>query len=499
MALEGAESPSRMDPVTSPLGTQYSYRYVPTGAISLIHSTIRPPAFSDFHLARSGHLSGSYSSTLFFGHEPFEQFKERVQTLCESLRSSREWPNKSLRRKFFASRVSRYLSDSRIFGPIFRHWTPEFQIERLCGGSYNRIVGITLPESRRFPPLTQNSFILRIPRNKDARPDREVALLEHVRQRTNIPVPKVVAKDYCCDNALGLPYVIQQRIPGKDLQMIWDILTHEHRCIVTREIAKTLLKLQSLTSPVPGLIEADGEGSDGCRYATIIPHELKFEQGLVEEQKLDKSCRGRAVRTCDFFVHQMRRWRAVALEKSTGDIYSHRVTLWSPLIHAAKDMDRLGLFKDDVFSLCHLDFEPRNIMAELHQDQSLSITGYLDWDSAVFAPNFVGCAPPRWLWFDGETEYKELDERGADKLPSTRQLREVKQIFEDAVGCDYLHYAYAPQYRLARMLFRFAKDGIWSIEQLDDVRRFLREWAELRSLLEPQLLPGLNGTQRSLG
>ena len=492
-------NPSAMESASSPVPSQSFDRSIRTRTVPLA-SPINQPGIS--YASPSNHSSfssRSATSTLVFGHEPFERFKKRVQTLCEALRPPQRWPKTSIRQKFFASRIGHRLSETKILARVFRHWAPtrtDFKIERLRGGSYNRVVGITLPEPHGVSLPIQSQYILRVPRDEDARPDREVATLEHVRHRTNIPVPKIIAKDYCCNNALKLPYIIQERIPGKDLQMVWHVLTHEQRCIVARELAKTLLELQALTSPVPGLIEADREAFDGSRCTTIVPYELKSDLGFVKEPKSNEHYGQKVVSTLDFLVHQMSRWRAVEIEKSGGDMHSPAVTLWTSLIHATKDMHRLGLFKNDTFCLCHLDLQPRNIMAEVQQHPSIAVTGYLDWDSAVFAPKFVGCAPPRWLWFDGETEYNEEDERGAIDLPLDPQMREVKRVFEETVGPDYLHYAYAPQYPLARMLFRIAKNGIWSSERLDDVERFMPEWAKLRTLLVHRKFQRQEGTRR---
>ena len=59
-------------------------------------------------------------------------------------------------------------------------------------------------------------------------------------------------------------------------------------------------------------------------------------------------------------------------------------------------MDDTGFLCDDGYSRCHLDLNaaPRNVMVNIQADGSAAITGILDWDSAVFGPKFVGCAPP---------------------------------------------------------------------------------------------------------
>ena len=439
--------------------------------------------------------SHSDSSTLIYDHEAYDQFQHRVQTLCKSLWL--EGRTETLLQKFLGSKAGRYLCGSNILGAVFHRClqkSPKFEIERLRGGGFNRIIGIKSLESSSSK---EHRLILRIPRFEEARPDREVATLSYVCHRTEIPVATIVAKDFSSNNALGKPYVIQVRIAGKDLQMTWDDLNHEQRCSVARQHAKILLSLQSLTNATAGLIEADIETTGGGRYTLIKPYELKTGQGLVKEPDLDRASNTFDKSPVGFFLHQLGRWRAVDLHRWGDD--DHTVLRWEALMDAAEDMDRLGLLKNDDISLCHLDLQPRNIMAEVQQDRSLSITGYLDWDSAVFAPKFVGCAPPQWLWDDDEGEADEDEERYANDVPSTPEKQELKRIFEEAVGSDYLHYAYAPQYPLARMLFRVAKNGIWSTEHIAEAERFLREWDELRNLLESEAFPGFGEVQQNWG
>lgn len=395
----------------------------------------------------------------------------------------------SPRERISKSRVGQYLNASKIFGPIFRPWlsaTSIFEIERLHGGSFNRIIGINISQSYKKHSKIEREFILRVPRFEDARPDRDVATIQYVRHRTNIPVAKIVAKDYSSENPLGKSYVVQRRVPGKDLQMTWADLSHEQRCTVAREHAKTLLTLQSLTNSAPGLIEKDSRAVDGERRTLISPYELRNGQGLVREPESSAPYAAKDRNTLGFFIGLMDRWRAVSLERPNGDVAAYHVHLWESLMDAVDYMHQFALFKNDDMSLCHLDLQPRNIMAEIQHDGSLNISGYLDWDSAVFAPRFVGCAPPRWLWADEEGDYDEDDEHDSNATPSAPEKQEIKRIFEEAVGADYLEYAYAPQYPLARMLFRIAKNGVWSNEHIRDVDKFMAGWKELRTTLESQ-------------
>lgn len=53
---------------------------------------------------------------------------------------------------------------------------------------------------------------------------------------------------------------------------------------------------------------------------------------------------------------------------------------------------------------------------------------------------------------------------------------EIKCIFEETVGDTFLHYAYQPQFRLARKLFKIACHGNRSNETWKKIEDFLGEW-----------------------
>lgn len=71
-------------------------------------------------------------------------------------------------------------------------------------------------------------------------------------------------------------------------------------------------------------------------------------------------------------------------------------------------------------------------MIKFSPDKSLSVSGILDWDGAVFYPSFYGCEIPIWIW-DGE--YKD-DEYGnfVDNTPATPEQQQIKQVFGKSRG-----------------------------------------------------------------
>ncbi|KAJ5640484.1 hypothetical protein N7528_000109 [Penicillium herquei] len=115
------------------------------------------------------------------------------------------------------------------------------------------------------------------------------------------------------------------------------------------------------------------------------------------------------------------------------------VDLFEDLLTMASEMNDLGVLDESAYCLCHLDLEPRNVLAGPPKPtESLALTGVLDWDSAIFAPLIMSCDPPIWLWVDENIE----DKRVAGEEPLTAELRELKQLFEQAAGPIYSRFAY---------------------------------------------------------
>ena len=361
------------------------------------------------------------------------------------------------------------------------------QIERLPGGTYNRIIGVTV---RRLTghgkaQAVNKNLILRIPRRAwEGQLERDVAILRYISETTQIPVPLVQMYDLTGNNALKAPYVLQTRADGYTLQKVYPNLSHKQNLTIVEEICNVIRRLQTATESTPGLLELDNHAESSEKYR-IHPFEIKSPFDTEWKAKSQdyakwshKQLESLYGTTRDFFVTQFGRWRAFELSNDPQGIlhwdYQHR------FVEVAEQMNRLGVFKDQEFCLCHLDFYARNIMVDLKPDDSIALTAVLDWDSAVFAPKFVSCAPPWWLWQDDPdddgSDWDELDESKAQEEPKTENGRELLKIFEESVGDDFLEYAYEPQYMLARKLFRFAKDGLHSNQDAEAADAFLKEW-----------------------
>jgi len=421
--------------------------------------------------------------------EAEELFSQRVEKLCQIL-----WPPP----KSIKHRLSICLRANKLLGSLVP--APQIPlIERLRGGDLNHITGITLPLSNSEE---DRNLILRVPSWDQKWLDRDEAILNYVRQKTGIPVATIAATDFSCDDPLEKPYMLQYRIPGSDLNIVWDNLSHLQRCTVAGELGRIIRTLLSLESPVSGLVEAAPANTPTADCFSIVPFELDIsEDDLVEKPKRETLGGVTAPRnpqnTLDVFKSQLECWRTIALAHSSGEI-DNEVALWDSMLKAVHEMDDLGLFKADPNCLCHVDLHSGNIMVEIQSDVSIKITAILDWDEAVFAPKFVNCTPPAWLWDDDYVnlvDENDLDPwpyelEGANTTPPTLEKQEIKRIFEEHAGPEYPHLAYDEHSRLSRGLFRVAKDGLNDSSSWKAAERTLREWESLLQSLTKGLEVG---------
>ena len=435
----------------------------------------------------------SETSTLAHEQTPFVDFKLQVVELCNILwppASRGTLPKQSPRvsgRRFSGLLKSRKLGRLRSSTPvapdeISEPVTKQFIVERMTGGTFNRIIGITIIDPDADGP---EQLILRVPRIAwMSRPDRDVATLRYIRQHSSVPVADVKAFDFGCDNPLKAPYVVQSRIAGTNLHTaIQNDLSHEQWCAVAREVGRIMLQFQEMSNPVPGVIE-EVTKEDGVKAFTVKPFDIKppFEKDwtLKQASPLFDADNSTALEyyeksTLDFFLAQFGRWRAEELRINPTEILHPH--FMERLAVTASQMNRLGWLGDNKNCLSHLDLAARNIMVEIRSGKSIAVTGILDFDSAIFAPTFVSCCPPWWLWQD-ETQPGDAleDESPSNDTPPDPELVEIKRIFEETVGDDFLRYAYQPQFRLARKLFKIACHGNRSNDTWEKIDKFLHEW-----------------------
>ncbi|QDS75815.1 hypothetical protein FKW77_000486 [Venturia effusa] len=212
--------------------------------------------------------------------EPFEKFQHKIMALCESL-----WPSHTI------------------------------ALEDIGGGSYSRIVGIATMQQQAeldthtdaaqatsFSKLLKQSkywftklkciirpacsrshstaktmtaqYILRIPRYPDmVNLQHQAALIEFAnRISKSWDVPTAIHLEDTTDNPLGVPFVIQNRIPGMNVDELWDNLNQQQRVNLGAEIGKVFRDTSRHSLPVPGTIDPTSISENSRTKIRVFEH-----------------------------------------------------------------------------------------------------------------------------------------------------------------------------------------------------------------------------------
>jgi aminoglycoside phosphotransferase (APT) family kinase protein len=401
-------------------------------------------------------------ATTLCGQEPFETFQHKVA-------------------EFVTEHFRRSLKDIAIY--------------EMTGGTYNRVIGVTIASypkkfglhsfltcflgvRKKKSVAKFDSYIVRIPRMSFSGDDsdthmakkmkHEVSILEAVGSRLPLPIPKVFSYDLTTTNMCERPYMIQTRLPGRNLGLdLWNHLNMQQK----QCIAKHVTNLASIIASVEG--PAGDISSENLSQSSTSPICVNtFCAPAYDDQPTCKPALAR--KPIDHLLEQCERWRA--WERSTGFCFEE---VWDGFETISRALEMRG-FLDGPCVLVHGDLKPYNLLAEVRNETEVDITGVIDWDSAIIAPEFMAYRAPFWLWTPEDMDSdKEDEECVADVEPVTDEDRMLKQVFLDNASEKYKLYAFAPEAMLARRMFFILRESLRSDWEFEEAKSVIREWIEL--------------------
>lgn len=404
----------------------------------------------------------SLTSTVKHGQESWEMFQHKVNLLAAKL-----FPG---------------------------HVPADIKIERVAGGSDNRIVCITVPTDqprkfkqqpligllrgiftpcggkRRIKNRQPEKYILRIPRHGVEGMEYDIAVLHFAASHLTLPVPDIIKFDPSEDNPLEAGYMLQRQLPGQNLESAWDGLTFAQKKCIAREYIQLLKSLQQITNPYCAFIGPSDVANSSAGYQ-LEPLPIPG-QDIWEAEKHSHGPTAPQT-TLEFILNQSERGKE-----------DFPWPFWEGFKKMAHGLHTQGFLPDtDSFHFMHLDLYPRNLLITLNSATSASITGVLDWDSALFVPAFVAYRAPFWLWAENPVakDYEEFDEYQALREPANPEQRELKQMFEEMAGEKWLRYAYGREYISLRRIFPVLRDGSndsYSLATSEEVIKTWMDWQE---------------------
>ncbi|KAL1795197.1 hypothetical protein ACET3X_007013 [Alternaria dauci] len=376
----------------------------------------------------------------------------------------------------------------------FRKSPKDITIHRMKGGSYNRVIGITVASklkqfslfwflrrcfgARKETLATKfDAYILRIPRmsfegdnyveDMAESMKHELAILETVSSRLPLPVPKVFSYDLTTTNMCERPFMIQTRLPGQNLRLeLWRQLNIRQKQCVVERITDFAAVIASIEGPA-GNISSENLSRPSTSSICVDT----FSTPAYNDQPTHKPALAR--KPIDHLLEQCERWRA--WERSTGFCFEE---VWDGFAAIARALEMRG-FLDGPCVLVHGDLKPYNLLAEVCNETEVDITGVIDWDSAIMAPEFMAYRAPFWLWTPDDMDSDEDEEIMATFEPVEEEGKKLKQVFLKNASEKYKLYAFAPEAMLARRMFFILKESLRSDWEFEEAKSVIREWIEL--------------------
>lgn len=407
--------------------------------------------------------------------EPFDTLRRRVVTLCQQL-----WPDVPSGR-FLVEDVGESVND-RIIGIKWLEASAE--------------EGESDENDSNPPRRLQGDYICRIAREcRSAAPGSWMAALgRFLQRRLTFPVPTVVHFDNSGDsNPLGRPYVVQHRLAGRPLDVVYPSLNHNQKMMVALDMARLTRELMAISNPT---------------------------HGTPLEEDLASSRRGEAMRTAGYGVFsekQVQDPTSLVQARAPAEILLEKIDKrlsededredWV----RAENMVRQIHEQDDIFApgpdgefyyLDHGGLWTHNLLVRTPTSDSAVITGVIGWDEARFAPAAVAFIPPAWLWhrlaFNDGGDIRPRFWGRQDLLRMAHQVaagprnREIRRLFHTAVGADFIRHAHSRSTSAARSAWDLIVHGPdvseeWR-EDISDMRRAYMDRAKNMRLSQPDQL-----------
>ncbi|KAI9665049.1 MAG: hypothetical protein M1821_006497 [Bathelium mastoideum] len=439
----------------------------------------------------------SSASTLEHEHESFATYKDKVRQLAEELGA-----------------------------------TEIEAVERLTGGSYNRIVVVTARFGEQKLLMKVVFRIVRMAYESEERNpfyfgddvarerDLEQGVLDSVTVLAKlhgqmVPTPRLLAFDATRSNAINAPYIVQEFAAGERLDYLYKDMPLEEKLMVAGEVANLLGSMESIRFQGAGhirqAIPLDKIHEDYPLKMGVfdrVPKQLVEQVAFTPDSGHDFRNARRYDTAYDYIRdlidHQI--WL-----NSHRPSLKHKVDAMQVLKKMLGQMRESGLFDSqpslypNANVLYHADLEGRNILVRNSGSKIKlwNIVAVLDWDGAHALPPIITRKPPHWLWDNrwldwkkdkslpkhyygdpdmlppkwyapGSTKITEDEHRIKDHF-ETCFARRMALLYPGYTKLRYLDEAYG-RGRMVRRVEQCVSDGLWSTWAGAQLEQLCKEW-----------------------
>lgn len=142
--------------------------------------------------------------------------------------------------------------------------TDSYKIEFFAEGAFNKLFAIT---------CNKGNFIFRVtlPVAPVVKTQSEVATMAFVREKTSIPVPRVVHFDSDLKNELGSEWILMERLDGQPLREKWHDFSWLPKGLLVMQIADFVAQLSRVQFRGIGSLFFTDSSLDGDAHSTSSP------------------------------------------------------------------------------------------------------------------------------------------------------------------------------------------------------------------------------------
>ena len=316
--------------------------------------------------------------------------------------------------------------------------------------------------------------------------DDGVCVLNYLKDKMPVPVPKIITFSATPDNSIENPYTIQTRLAGQSLDHVYSSLDSAERRGMIDNFIDLLAKIESIRFSTAGSLVAPYPlpTDTGCSSDIPAPSIKIFNEGdtdPIEDRKILADRAGSDIKL--LFKSLIAKYIAADLQSIADGYNGFRLPYWRRMETMLDEMEQEGFFRTapEPIVMHHWDLEARNVMVAKTNGE-WKITGVIDWDEPECVPRPIARKPPAWFWtWSDSDEDTSSDESDCDQYPD-RELSEtdaaLKAYFDQKVEeilAGYLEDAYGTG-RMLRRLWTFIKDGLnkqWTVPVCEQL---LDEW-----------------------
>jgi hypothetical protein len=267
-----------------------------------------------------------------------------------------------------------------------------------------------------------------------------------------IPIPEIINFDETDKNCLESPYIVERISPGVPYVDSCGRLDLDQKRQFAKELGNVYRQMTEVTSNHAGyLVFPSGEWSMQFHVAPFHP-ENSSESFLHRDRASELSIK-------DLMLS--------LFEAQTGpgtkvggmiDIEIFRVLI--------SELEEGGWMKEIPTCLARMELGSTDVLVNPQAGPGKPLlSAVLGCKDVFFAPAFMTCFPPSWLWTLEEHDQPLF--QMANLEPTSDEGKKLKKIFDKAAGDVYRDYAYEVPCHILRRLMAFAIKGFgpWSDEK----------------------------------